>query len=184
MTLTVSVRNGGAKTAGSFTLSCGGILTEYTSSVDAGETVEVEVEFTLNGTDSVYTFTVTNENSFTDTETATLGYADFTVTAESRLVDDTPYLNVNIENIGNLSGKGTLTVHEGDENGDIIHSENITLNADEQKYVLLEVISATLESVYVEFLPSGADYFEGDNHAGTEIYRFTVNEGEITLPPV
>ncbi len=174
VTLTVSVTNNGINAANGFRAAVDGIYVDYTDTVEAGETVEIDITAALppyGETD--LTVTVTDEIGMTTAEAVTVGYADFTVSLEPKTIGGTPYINASVSNVGNGIGEGVLNLRRDDEEGEIIYTEEIYLAPGEQKNILSEVLDNTLTHVYMEFIPAEEDYFDGDNRTSCAIMRPT-----------
>jgi len=181
VTFTVTVKNTGTIPADGFTVKADGTGAKtYSTVIPAGGTGSVEYTYTLTGRTSAE-ISVTDKNGGTDTETVTVGYADFSVLAEST---GNGTVTVKIENAGNLSGSGTVYVRAGGASGTVILSEEITLGAGQET-----TLSATASAgkVCVQIISDTDDYDDRDNMdycavSSTAALKFDFNgDGAVNL---
>ncbi len=180
VTLKVTVANHGIGTANGFTLSAGSATKVFDTVLAPGAATEVEIEYSFVDQKDP-TVTVTDENGGYSIQIADVYHFDFETLAEINYVGKKCYLNTIVCNNGNLGGKGTFYARRDNADGEVIYSEEMELDADGRKAILLEIMDKTISDIYTEFVPEdGTDYFEEDNSKIVSIsYRTLSTPGDL-----
>lgn len=166
VTLTAYVANNGFSDIESVNVSVGDYSENVTIEMTSGETGEVRFEYPLpEDLSSPQTVMVIldgdgdlSDNSYD----ITLGYADFVVNSEQRVVGGKNYVAVTVSNTGNITGTGTFTV-TGQEKQTIVLEAGSVYNAMYSGY------TGTVSSTVVSETPEFNTY---DNEAVTVVENF------------
>lgn len=151
-----------------------------------GETAELSVDFNLPDTItadklSVY-MTPTDKTDINPSDNSTsfkIGFTDFDVNAEQKIVGNINYVLVSVTNNGNISGSGSLQAIKGDTDGEVIYElavENLAIG--ETRYYMIKTDSSffdageTSGAVTVKVSIDEDEYFSFNNDCCVMIYNF------------
>lgn len=185
-TMQITVRNQGLVTVSSWSITVGNHTENYDTSLAAGESTVVNFSYSITSAEETVDVVVSDGADSAYTCTATVGYADFVVYTVGKQIANAPYVQVTVQNNGNIQGSGTLTLRKEEADGDILYSKEITLLAGEQSYVLLEIMDTDMSRIYAAFVADENvhEYTAENNVTYCDVPRIVVYDGNIVYGDV
>lgn len=185
-TMQITVCNQGLVTVSSWSITVGNHTENYDTSLAAGESTIVNFIYSITNDKETVDVVVSDGADSAYTRTVTVGHADFVVYTVGKQIANAPYVQVTVQNNGNIQGSGTLTLRKEDADGDILYSKEITLSAGEQSYVLLEIMDTDISRIYAAFVADESvhEYTAENNVTYCDVPRIVVYGGNIVYGDV